>query len=203
MGHEMTELPGINPHSNIVEAIEKTSNVIRYHGHSVVKQQTVADHSARVAMMAFQLALDYYDGDFDKAAAVSVYALHHDVAEGLIGSDVSGWVKSQKGIRALIHELENETIDAIIPEELSVVRKVFKTDVDIDTHHLIKIADTLDLGLYVKREYLSGNRCVNHIIRAFFNEYSMYPQKFRALSLAYTIFCDIKDVCKEVLDTNE
>lgn len=190
----------INFTNNAMQAIEKTSNVTRYHGHCILKEQTVADHSARVAMISFELALDYL-GDFEKASVVSVYALHHDIAEGLIGSDVSGWVKSQKGIRKLINELEQESIEAIIPENSPIIRKVFKTDVDTETHFLIKVADTLDFGLYLKREYLCGNRCINHLIRAFFKEYETYPQKFRALPLAYTIYCDIKEACKDALDT--
>lgn len=188
----------INYTNNIVQAIEKTSNVDRFHGHCVLKEQTVADHSARVAMISFQLALEYYN-DFEKASIVSTYALHHDIAEGLIGSDVSGWVKSQKGIRNLIHELELEVIEAIIPEQKPVIRKVFKTDVDQETHFLIKISDTLDMGLYLKREYQLGNRCVDNIIRSFFKEYEIYPQKFKALPLAYQIYCDIKNVCKDAL----
>lgn len=79
-------------------------SVRRYHTEEGVHQQTVAEHSWRMAVILHHL----YPGRQDLLVA----ALHHDLAEGLLG-DIPAPVKRWPGLKAATADLETSYMNFI------------------------------------------------------------------------------------------
>ena len=91
---------------SLLDGLISLSSVDRYHGHPTIKIQSVADHSARVAMIAFELAKEFYSEDLNKAYDLVTIALFHDFSEGILKNDVNSSIKNKYGIRELLKQLE-------------------------------------------------------------------------------------------------
>lgn len=182
--------------TSFITAVEATSNVVRFHGHLVTKQQSVADHSAKVAMMAYAIALEKYKS-IERASRVSTFALFHDITEGMLRSDINSTVKAKYGIRELVKKIERDVVEEAFPDKDSWVSqdftRLFLEDCSIEDYQILKMADTLDFGMYVQREWRMGNRTVYSLFSAFKSEYSSYPDTLRNLEVCRTASAMIVD----------
>ena len=169
----------------LIDTIAGLTGVKRFHGHSTIHTQSVADHSARVAQIAFLIALEYYEGDVTKANSVAVLATFHDVSEGLLKSDINSTVKSRYGIREILKKLETDIVEDLFTDP--IIRDLILERAPEDEYNLMKLADTIDFGLFVAEEITTGNSNMIPMIASFNQEVSKYPADM--LSLTFTCTC--------------
>lgn len=170
-----------------IDTVAGLTFVTRYHGHSVISKQSVADHSGRVGMLAYMLALEYYKNEAD-ANRVATFALFHDFSEGILKNDVNSSIKQKYGIRDILRKLEQDVVNDMFPseEESSVcLRSLVLEKCSPTDYKLVKMADTLDFGLYVWHEVKLGNSHLRPLVDAFRNEFNKYDQEMRSLNLAW------------------
>ena len=174
----------------VIDAILGMSAVKRYHGRNTIKVQTLADHSARVAQLAFFLALEFYEGDYVKANSVSVLSLFHDFPESLLECDVPTPVKLQNGIGIKLKAVELTAIKALFPDD-NYLQNLMMEVASEDDFNLMKLADLLDLGLYVWEEMQLGNKTLEVLWVAFQKLLNNQPENLQTLKV-------VKD-CREKL----
>lgn len=169
----------------LIDTIAGLTGVKRFHGHSTIHTQSVADHSARVGQIAFLIALEYFEGDVAKANSVAVLGLFHDLTEGILKNDANSAIKSKYGIRELLKKLEVDIVEDLFQDQ--VVRDLILERCDEEQYNLMKLADTLDFGLFVWDEILTGNKHMLPLISSFEKEILKYP--IDMLSLSFTQVC--------------
>jgi 5'-deoxynucleotidase YfbR-like HD superfamily hydrolase len=170
-----------------IDTVAGLTFVTRFHGHSVISQQSVADHSGRVGMLAYMLALEYYKNERD-AYRVATFALFHDFSEGILKNDVNSSIKQKYGIRDILRKLEQDVVNDMFPSDTSAsnsLRDLVLEQCNQTDYKLLKMADTLDFGLYVWHEVNLGNNHLKPLIEAFRTEFNKYDQDMRALNLAW------------------
>lgn len=170
-----------------IDTVSDLTSVKRFHGHPIINPQSVADHSCRVAMLAFMLAREYYNDDA-AAYKVATFALFHDFTEGILKNDANSAIKSKYGIRELLKKLEHDVVNDLFSSNSDVSNLVKdlvleNCDTDVD-YQLLKMADTLDFGLVVWHEVGLGNSHIRHLLSAFEAEYAKYPEEIKKLPLA-------------------
>lgn len=170
-----------------IDTVSDLTSVKRFHGHTIINPQSVADHSCRVAMLAFMLAREYYNDDV-AAYKVATFALFHDFTEGILKNDANSAIKSKYGIRELLKKLEHDVVSDLFFSGSDISNSVKdlvleNCDTDID-YQLLKMADTLDFGLVVWHEVGLGNQHIRHLLIAFEQEYNKYPDVIKELSVA-------------------
>lgn len=171
---------------SFVNAVEATSNVVRFHGHCIIRQQSVADHSCRVGMLAYALALELYQNP-TKAAEAASYGLFHDACEGIVKSDVNASVKARHGIRDLVRLVEEEDVSKAFPHNTqagNIFSSLFLEEAPEDMYKILRLADTLDFGLYVHTEVMMGNHTMAPLLTAFIKEFNAHPEPLRTLEIA-------------------
>lgn len=169
----------------LIDTIAGLTGVKRFHGHSTIHTQSVADHSARVGQIAFLIALEYFEGDVAKANSVAVLGLFHDLTEGILKNDANSAIKSKYGIRELLKKLEIDIVEDLFQDTL--MRDLILERCTEEQYNLMKLADTIDFGLFVWDEIMTGNRHMLPLIESFNSEISKYPQKM--LDLSFTKVC--------------
>ncbi len=167
----------------VVDGIVGMSAVKRFHGRNTIKQQTLADHSGRVAQIAFFLALEFYENDYIKANYVSTLGLFHDLPESLLECDIPTPVKLQKGIGPKLKQVETEAVKKLFPDSEYLQNLAMETASEED-FNLMKLADLIDLGLYIWEERQLGNKSLDLLLDAFFNLFDNYPEIYRNLNFA-------------------
>ena len=182
-----------------LDGVVGLSSVDRFHGHSVIANQSVADHSARVAMLAHMIAFEHFDGDISEANAVTVYALFHDFSESILKNDANSSIKNKYGIRELLKTLEVDVVTGIfgkthIPlenERLGDATRLSNLILECCDkpiqYQILKLADTLDFGLYIWNESMLGNRHIKPLFISFENEIAKYSKELRNLPLVKAI----------------
>ena len=175
---------------SVIDAILGMSAVKRYHGRNTIKTQTLADHSARVAQLAFFLALEFYEGDYVKANYVCTLGLFHDLPESLMECDVPTPVKLQGGIGMKLKAVETSAVEHLFPDNTYLQNLCMEVASEED-FRLMKLADLLDLGLYVWEEQQLGNKTLDILWTVFERELLKQPQALQELNLV--------KVCKEKL----
>lgn len=171
---------------DLINGIVSMSSVKRYHGYTTTHIQTVADHSARVSQIAWLLAYEFFLEDVEKANAVATFAVWHDFSEGLLACDVNSFIKSKNGIRASLKKLEIETVGLQFFDKN--IRNLILEQCSVEQFKLLKLADTLDFGLYVWNEVESGNRHILSLLTSFKLEIMKYDDD-DVLDLAVTKTC--------------
>lgn len=169
----------------LINTIVGISGVKRFHGHSTIKSQSVADHSARVGQIGFLVALEYFGGDIIKANETCVLGLFHDQSEAILKSDVNSSVKSKYGIREALKKLETQVVEDLFQD--SVIRDLILEKANVTSYNLMKMSDTLDFGLFVWDEIKMGNSHMLPLIEAFKTEILRYPKDM--LELEFTKSC--------------
>jgi len=180
-----------------IDAVVDLSSVKRYHGHRVINYQSVADHSARVAMLAFMLALEYYGNEVD-AYRVSTYSLFHDVSEGILKNDSNSSIKAKYGIRALLNKLEHDVVGQIFSSDntnTNILKGLILEDCNKTDYDLLKFCDTADFGLYLWEELGLGNTHLKPLLSSFIGEFEGYPTAIKNLPLAKQIKQKVLSLC--------
>lgn len=172
----------------LIDTIAGLTGVKRFHGHSTIRTQSVADHSARVGQIAFLIALEFYEGDVTKANSVAVLGLFHDLTEGILKNDANSAIKAKYGIRELLKKLETDIVEDLFQDQ--IMRDLILERCTEEQYNLMKLADTLDFGLFVWDELASGNTHVLPLLDAFYIEVQKYPQEM--LDLDFTKTCIFK-----------
>lgn len=168
----------------LIDTIIGLSGVTRFHGHSTIRTQSVADHSGRVAQIAFLIAFEYFKGDVTKANKVSVLGTFHDFSEGILKSDVNSAIKSKYGIRELLKQLETDIVnDLFVTKE---IRDLILENASEEEYNLMKISDTIDFGFFVWNEIKMGNSHMIPMIDSFKTEISRYPESILNLEITKT-----------------
>ena len=167
---------------NVIDAILGMSAVKRYHGRNTIKVQTLADHSARVAQLAFFLALEFYEGDYVKANYVATLGLFHDLPESLLECDVPTPVKLQSGIGTKIKAIELSAVKDLFPND-TYLQNLMMEVASEDDFNLMKLADLLDLGLYVWEEKQLGNQTLEILWTVFKQQLSKQPENLQKLNI--------------------
>lgn len=112
-----------------VEAVMRLHSVKRWHMIDTTRQQTLAEHSANVAMLAMLVVATAPMFMFGSPAEIAAAALVHDLPECFTGDIPTLTKRSLTGLE----ELE----DRVIPP-------VFRLGVDANSAALIKICDLAD-----------------------------------------------------------
>lgn len=113
-----------------IEAVQRMQAVKRWHMIDTTRAQTLAEHSANVALLAWYIACTAPGMHFGPGDRIASVALRHDLAEVFTGDIPSHSKKFLDGISTL----EN----MVLPFE-------FKSDgVTDDQHLLIKLCDLAD-----------------------------------------------------------
>ena len=122
--------------NHAMEMILRLQSITRWHMIEMIRPQSVAEHSANVALLAMYIADTSPVFYFDPGTTVAAAALTHDMGEALIG-DVAAHVKKALGG---IKQIEDE-----------VIHPVFRIPVNTDTQVLIKLCDIADCVRYAHR----------------------------------------------------
>ncbi len=145
-------------------------HVSRWHMTGVLKQDNVASHSFRVAVIAMAIAEDYQktcDAPFGNLEmGVCYYAIKHDMEEawtGDIPSDVKHAVESHVGTKVV--------------NVVSGKKYVEEESDNCYINNIIKIADTMDNYLYIK-EFAMGDRS-NSIVNELLYKYTTSMAKLK------------------------
>jgi len=104
-------------------------SVKRWHMIDTTRQQTLAEHSANVALLAMMIARTAPINFFDDANAIAGAALVHDIEEAFTGDIPTHTKRRLRGI----NELEAE-----------VIHSAFIINVNINSLILIKLCDLAD-----------------------------------------------------------
>jgi len=116
-----------------IEAVMRLSAVKRWHMLDTSRSQTLAEHSANVAMLAYLIAMKAPAMYFGPATFVGMAALVHDIGEVFSGDTPTPTKNYGTSIRAVIKQLENR----LTPE-------FFKLSCDRYTTLMIKMCDLAD-----------------------------------------------------------
>ena len=171
-----------NESYGVVDAILGMSAVKRYHGRNTIKTQTLADHSARVAQLSFFLALDFYEGDYTKANYVATLGLFHDLPESLLECDVPTPVKLQNGIGPKLKAIEAASVKNLFPDDVYLQNLCMEIASE-DDFALMKLADLLDLGLYIWEERQLGNKTLDFLWNEFVKLLKKQPTTIQNLNV--------------------
>lgn len=113
-----------------IEAVQRMQAVKRWHMIDTTRQQTLAEHSANVALLAWYIATTAPGMHFGPSDRIASVALRHDLAEVFTGDIPSHSKRHLTGLKEL---------------EKAVLPFVFESDdVSPDIHLLIKLCDLAD-----------------------------------------------------------
>ncbi len=117
------------PEKHAVETVMRLHSVKRWHMIDTTRVQTLAEHSANVALLAMAIARTAPLGFFDTFVAVAAYGLCHDVAESFTGDIPTHTKRELNGVAEL---------------EAVVTHCAFDVDVNPHTKMLVKLCDLAD-----------------------------------------------------------
>lgn len=126
-----------NPHLHLaygserhaIETVMRMHSVKRWHMIDTTRQQTLAEHSANVALLAMLIVVNCPIFSFDHPSQIAAAALVHDIPEAFTGDIPTHTKKHLFGL----DELED-----------SVTHINFRVPVNDDSKALIKICDLAD-----------------------------------------------------------
>lgn len=166
----------------VVTSIVGMSAVKRFHGRRTHQVQTIADHSGRVGQVAFFLALEFH-GNYEKACYVATLGLFHDFPESLMECDIPTHVKNMGGIGEELKHSEESFVKRMFPGQ-KYVQDLMLEVAHQDDFFLMKLADYLDFGFYVREEVDLGNKKFEEFLLWFQNGLSKFPDKILDLPTA-------------------
>lgn len=118
-----------------IESIIRLQSIKRWHMIDTIRQQSVAEHSATVAMLASYITTTAPDAYFGSAATVAMYALFHDIAEAHTG-DFPGHVKKYlNGVKDL---------------EADMMHSNFRVNVSDPVKKLVKMCDLAEAIHFIR-----------------------------------------------------
>lgn len=116
------------PDRHAIETVMRLHSVKRWHMIDTTRQQTLAEHCANVAILAFMIAKTTPIFQFNPAT-VAIAALVHDIPEAFTGDIPTHTKRHLTGLADL---------------EKQVTHDVFNVKVDVHTEALIKLCDLAD-----------------------------------------------------------
>lgn len=164
------------------ECLNRLSNIKRYSCYRVHKQQSPAEHSFNVAMIAMYIA----DSDWkERKVNYDVLlrkALLHDFPEGLTGDIPSPTKNFSPTIKSEIKKIEKEVMYSIFTN--LEYHKFYQTIINKSKEglegELIIMADLIDRLMYLAQEKESGNRiCPTQYADT---EFSLYTEKSQIMN---------------------
>ena len=167
----------------VVDTVVGMSAVKRFHGRSTIHTQSIADHSCRVAMLSYFIALEYYDGDINKANYLSTCGLFHDFSESLLQCDVAAPLKGKFGIGTELRKLEESVVDSVF--DTQHLKDLVLENAGTEDFNIMKLSDVLDFGLYVREEISLGNSNMLCLVDIFSKEMIKYPDKLLSLDFVH------------------
>jgi 5'-deoxynucleotidase YfbR-like HD superfamily hydrolase len=115
-----------------LEAVMRFHAVKRWHMIDTTRAQTLAEHSANVALLAYYIAMRAPGMYFGPAANIAIIGLLHDLPEVFMG-DIPTMTKPYLG-KDRIHTLEHDLTPA-----------AFRTELESpEVSHMIKLCDLAD-----------------------------------------------------------
>ena len=112
-----------------LEAAMRLHAVKRWHMIDTTRQQTLAEHSANVALLAYYIAVTSPEMFFGPAQGISAYALVHDLAEVFTGDVPSHSKRYLTGVGEL---------------EERVLPRMFQIEHTRNTRLMVKLCDLAD-----------------------------------------------------------
>lgn len=114
-----------------IEAVQRMQAVKRWHMIDTTRQQTLAEHSANVALLSWYIATTSPGMFFGPGDRIASVALRHDLAEVFTGDIPSHSKRHLKGL----NRLEAATLPSVY---------ISGSDIDEDGGLLIKLCDLAD-----------------------------------------------------------
>jgi len=133
-----------------IEAVIRMSQIKRWHMVDTSRQQTLAEHSCNVALLAVSIAVTAPHMYFGEAASVIGPALTHDLGEAFTGDIPTPTKRADPKIREIIDKMEFKHT----PKEFMYV-------CDQKVAWLIKLCDLAD-GIRFIRRYGHGDAIAKH-----------------------------------------
>jgi hypothetical protein len=119
-----------------LEAVTRFQSIKRWHMVDTTRTQSIAEHSANVALLAYHISTTCPDGYFGSGEAILAPALFHDLPEVFMGDIPTHTKKHLTGIQ----QLE----DLLTPPE-------FKYEASDQVHALVKLCDLADGIRFIER----------------------------------------------------
>lgn len=119
-----------------LEAVTRFQSIRRWHMIDTSRSQSIAEHSANVALLAYHIAMYAPEGYFGSASSVLAPAMFHDLPEVFMGDIPTHTKKYLSGVE----ELE----ERLTPPE-------FKYEAHDSVHLLIKLCDLADGIRFIER----------------------------------------------------
>lgn len=134
---EFDEMFRVDPDVAIgLEAVTRFQSIKRWHMIDTTRTQSIAEHSANVALLAYHIAVSAPVGYFGSAAGILLPALVHDLPEVFIGDIPTHSKKYISGV--------NELEEKLMPFE-------FRCEVTDDMALMIKLCDLADGIRFIER----------------------------------------------------
>ena len=108
----------------VIEAIVRSQSVKRWHMIDTTRTQSIAEHSANVALLAYYISISSPEGYFGSPAAAALAGLLHDLPEAFTGDIPSHTKKELEGIDELEHHLIPKLLEREIDEKLAGLIKL-------------------------------------------------------------------------------
>jgi len=107
-----------------LETVMRLHSVKRWHMIDTTRHQTLAEHSANVALLAYFIAKTSPINHFDDPMAVAVYGLVHDVAEAFTGDIPSHTKRMISGVDELERAVSSAIFDVNVNENSMILVKM-------------------------------------------------------------------------------
>ena len=130
----------------------KLKDVIRYNCRKHIKDESVAEHSYYVALLAMRIS-DILEVSEDVKSKAIIKALLHDLPE-METNDITHNAKEKMHLRKVLKQYEDEYYDEHFPK----YAKLMKDDSDNLTNLIVLYADTLSVRQFCLNEIDVGNK---------------------------------------------
>lgn len=117
------------PDRHAIETVMRLHSVKRWHMIDTTRQQTLAEHSANVALLAMMIATTSPIFHFATGAIIATYALMHDIPEAFTGDIPTHTKRHLPGLDEL---------------EKRVTHPIFRLEVRENDKALVKLCDLAD-----------------------------------------------------------
>lgn len=117
------------PDRHAIETVMRLHSVKRWHMIDTTRQQTLAEHSANVALLAMMIAVTSPIFHFATGSVIATYALMHDIPEAFTGDVPTHTKRHLTGLEEL---------------ERSVTHDIFRLGVRENDKALVKLCDLAD-----------------------------------------------------------
>lgn len=138
---------------NRLEEVYMLKNIIRYNTRTHIKDESVAEHSFYVALLALMICDEYKIDNINIRNAALTKAILHDMPEIEL-NDITHDVKERLHLREFMEEHENEYYRRNFPDEYTLMTTLQNNTVGI----IVDLADALSVIQYSENEIRLGNR---------------------------------------------